>query len=105
MTKLKIADSFWLRFKGLMFKKNLANREGLLLRPCNGIHTFFMRFNLDILYLDKENNIIKSFFDVSPGKILPVMKECFSVLEIKAGNLPREKELLNMKCDFSKTST
>ena len=90
LSKLIIADSFLSRFKGLMFKKNLPYLEGLLLTPCNGVHTFFMRFNLDILYLNKDNKIIKIFLDVPPGKMLPMMKECFSVLETKAGNLSKK---------------
>lgn len=104
LTKVRRADVFLTRFMGLMLKKDLCQSEGLLLIPCNGVHTFFMRFDLDILYLDKEFKIINFFYNIHPGKILPIMKDCFSVLETKAGNFPRDKELLNLKCYFEETS-
>lgn len=49
-----VAGSFWDRLKGLMGKDRLAQGEGLLLEPCSSIHTFFMRFPIDVAYLRQE---------------------------------------------------
>ena len=67
----QVADSVWARFRGLMGKQSMASSEGLLLEPCNSIHTFFMRFAIDVVYLSKE--AIEG--DVSIYKVLKVCAE------------------------------
>jgi len=93
------ANTFFKRFKGLMCKENLADDVGLLLIPCSGVHTFFMRFAIDVVYLNHNNVIIAVFYNVPPWKMLPLNKKCYSVLEIKAGVLP--KDILGKKCSFN----
>lgn len=64
----KIAGTFWTRFKGLMFKDSLAEDQGILFLNCSRVHTFFMKFDICVIYLDKEFNII--FHEVlRPGKL------------------------------------
>ena len=57
--EILIADTFLTRFAGLMFRKKLPSATGLYLAPCNSVHMCFMRFAIDVVYLDKEHNIIK----------------------------------------------
>ncbi len=45
-----IADSPWLRMKGLLGRRELPDGEGILLRPCASIHMFFMRFAIDAVF-------------------------------------------------------
>ncbi|MEI7880862.1 MAG: DUF192 domain-containing protein, partial [bacterium] len=47
-----VADTFWKRSIGLMGKPGLKAGQGLLLSPCGSIHTCFMRFPIDIIFLD-----------------------------------------------------
>lgn len=56
--KVEEADSFFTRLKGLMFRKTLEEGEGLLLRNCPAIHCCFMRFTIDVVYLDDLLNVI-----------------------------------------------
>lgn len=58
--RLAIADKFWPRLLGLMGKKMLINGCALLLFPCSSIHTFFMRFPIDVVYIDRDWNIVKN---------------------------------------------
>ena len=51
VTRGRSADNFFTRFKGLMGAPCLAAGEGLLILPCNSIHTHFMRFPIDVLYV------------------------------------------------------
>ena len=64
--EILIADSFLTRFAGLMFRKKMPVATGLLLAPCNSVHMCFMRFAIDVVYLDKEYNIIKIVKDLKP---------------------------------------
>lgn len=56
--RLEIADTFVKRFCGLMLRKELQEGAGLLLMPCVRVHTCFMRFPIDVLYLDESRRII-----------------------------------------------
>jgi uncharacterized membrane protein (UPF0127 family) len=53
------AKGSWASFKGLMFRDSLQSGHGMLFRPARGIHTNFMRFPIDLVFLDKENRVTK----------------------------------------------
>ena len=77
-----VAETFWNRFKGLMFvpKEKSFN---LLIKNCNSIHTCFMKFNIDVFCLDKDFNVVKKYTGVKPFRfILPTKNTC-QILEIK----------------------
>lgn len=84
-----IADSFFTRFAGLMFRKNLPAATGLFLAPCNSVHMCFMRFAIDVVYMDKEYNIIKVVKNLSPWTGLSMYPKAWAVLEMLAGEADR----------------
>lgn len=49
----------WSRFWGLMGRRALADGQALLIDPCSSVHTMFMRFPIDVIYLDRENRVVK----------------------------------------------
>jgi uncharacterized protein len=53
------ADGPWQSFKGLMLRKSLPDGHGMVFRPARGIHTQFMRFPIDLIFLDKSNLVVK----------------------------------------------
>ena len=58
-SRLEVADSGPKRNKGLLGREGLAPGEGLWIVPCESVHTFFMRFPIDLVYLDRKNRIKK----------------------------------------------
>lgn len=52
------ANHFVRRFMGLMYRKSMAENHGLLLTPCDEIHTFGMRFAIDTVALDRDNRVL-----------------------------------------------
>jgi uncharacterized protein len=58
-TSVQTASGPWGSFAGLMLKKELPPGHGLLFRPARGIHTHFMRFPIDLIFLDKANRVTK----------------------------------------------
>ena len=83
------ADSFFTRFAGLMFRKKLPAATGLFLAPCNSVHMCFMRFSIDVVYLDKEYNIVKVVKNLSPWLGLSMCPKAWAVLEMTAGEAER----------------
>jgi uncharacterized protein len=84
---LAVADTFFTRLKGLLGKKELLQGEGLLIKPCNSIHTFGMKFPIDVVFLDKEKRILALFKNLPPNRIIRVLPNAKSVIELPAGTL------------------
>lgn len=92
--KVRIANGFFSRFKGLMFEEDLNEGEGLLLKKCKAIHTLFMNFDIDVAYLDI-NYVVLGKETLKPwriGKSIPGVKHVFeakkdSMKEIKIGDM------------------
>ncbi len=80
----EIADSFFTRFKGLMFRKAIEPDYALYIRPCNQIHTFSMRFPIDVIYLSKDGTVVEIHENVKPNKICKTVKNAEGVIEINA---------------------
>lgn len=81
------ADTFLLRAKGLMFTRDWAGFDGLLLDPCGSIHTFCMRMAIDVCFLDKAWIVRKGRGDLGPWRVASGGRGCHSTLELPAGTL------------------
>lgn len=84
---VKIAQNFFTRSFGLLLRKSLADNEGLIIKPCCSIHTFFMRFNIDVLFVNKQNQIVALYENVKPWQILPIHLNSFYVIELLSGSI------------------
>ncbi|MPN60377.1 hypothetical protein SDC9_208105 [bioreactor metagenome] len=69
-----------------MFVKELAEGEGILLKDCSAVHCLFMRFPIDIVYLDKNMKVI-GFETVKPWRIGHIYRGSKNVLELAEGSL------------------
>lgn len=84
-TRVFRADTPWSRMRGLLGRKTLEPGEGLWLVPANSVHTYFMRFPIDVVFLDAECTVLKVISPMPPWRMtLPVLG-AKSVLELPAG--------------------
>lgn len=79
-----LADTFFARFKGLMFKKEMAEDEGLLISSCNSIHTFCMHFSIDTVFLDGLSRVVYVLEGLKPYRLSPIIWESEYVLELNS---------------------
>lgn len=82
---VEFADSIMTRFCGLMFRKSLPAEGGLWLSPCSSIHMMFMRFTIDVVWLDNDSKVLKTSAGVLPWI---GMASCYGAkvaLELPAG--------------------
>ena len=84
---LELAKSSWSRFMGLMGKRSLERGRGLWIEPCNSIHMFFMRFAIDVLFLDRQRRVKKVMLNLKPWRISPIVFGARTVVELPAGTL------------------
>src|SRR5205085_10203593 len=76
------------RMRGLLGRGGLAEGEGLLLQPAGSIHTFFMRFPIDVVFLDREQRVVRVVPNLRPWRTAGVRK-ARAVLELAAGEAAR----------------
>ena len=72
---------------GLLGRSHLDPGEGLLIAPCNGVHTWFMRFTIDMIAMDKDGLVVDAVAGLKPWRMRLPKPGSFSVLELPAGTL------------------
>lgn len=97
--KINLADNFSSRLVGLLGKLSIEEDEGLLLYPCASIHTYFMKFPVDVAFLNHEKEIIAIKENLMPKNTFAV-KGAVYVLELKAGFLKKKNISLRDKLYF-----
>lgn len=85
--EIDIANNFFLKFLGLMGKKNI--KKGLYFPCCNSIHMFFMREPIDVLYLDKQGIIISVDNKLKPWRIGKIRFHGHSLVELPSGTIDK----------------
>lgn len=80
----KMADNFITRSVGLLSRKSISSDEALVIKPCCSIHTFFMRFAIDVLFVEKNGEIAALYENVQPWRILPIHLKSYYVIELAA---------------------
>jgi hypothetical protein len=79
-----LAETTLSRLRGLLGRSGLSSGEGILLRPASSIHTAFMRFTIDVVYLDWTDRVMKVSAEVRPWR-MSFCRGARSVLELRAG--------------------
>ena len=87
--EILIANSFFTRLAGLMFRKKLPKATALLLTSCNSVHMCFMRFAIDVIYVDQEYKVIKVVENLKPWIGLSICSKAWATLEMTAGEAER----------------
>jgi len=85
--KVLLAETLWSRMRGLLGRDALPQAEGLLIRPCCGVHTFFMKFPIDVVFLDGGNRVIAAAVNLKPYRMTRIVRASRSVLELAAGTV------------------
>ena len=86
VAQLTIADGFWSRLAGLQFRRPLASDAGVLLVPCNSVHTCFMRFAVDVVFLDGDGAVLAVRQSLRPWRLAWGPRKSHAVLEVLAGS-------------------
>jgi hypothetical protein len=87
--RVERARSFWRRLRGLIGRAALPEGDALSLEPCNGIHTFFMRFPIDAVFLDRERRVLRVVEAMAPYRSTRLYRTVVQVVELPAGTLAR----------------
>jgi uncharacterized membrane protein (UPF0127 family) len=98
-TRVEVASSLIQKTLGLMFSKDLGNKDALLIESCNSIHTFFMNYPIDVVFLSKNDEVIKVYRNLKPWRMTPMYFKASKVLELMGGTL-HESVVVGDKLDI-----
>lgn len=87
---LRIANTFKERLCGLMFRKSLPANEGLMLLGCNAIHTCFMKFAIDVVFMDINHRVICIREKIKPWRQSGFVQKAYITLELPEGTVERK---------------
>jgi len=85
--KARIADTFWGRLIGLLNRGSLEKGEALVLKPSYSIHTLFMRFAIDVIFLDKFGKTIGVLHSFKPFRLSPLFFRASCAIELPGNTL------------------
>lgn len=90
LCRAELAANLWTRGWGLLGRKQLGEDRGIWIRPCKSVHTLFMRFPIDLVYLSVDGTVVKTRAGVQPFQFFLGGKQAHSALELPAGFLDRK---------------
>jgi len=101
-TELTMARTHWTRFRGLMATdaSRFRRGQGLWISPSHGVHTFAMRFPIDVIYLDQERIVIHIEEEVRPWRLAAIRVRATSVLELPTGMIRESQTELGDQVDI-----
>ena len=88
------------RMRGLLGRISLGPNEALILKPCSSIHTFFMRFPIDVLFLDRDMQVIKVIHDLAPNRLSPLVLSSIMAIELPAGKVHQTNTQIGDKIEL-----
>jgi uncharacterized protein len=86
--RISLAATSAERRTGLLKHPCLHADEGLWIVPCSGVHTFFMKFDIDLVYVDRKHRVRKVVSQVRPWR-MSLCPLAYSVVELPAGTIER----------------
>ena len=84
-SELLVADNLWTRMKGLLGTKSIGESQVMWIHRCSSIHTFFMNYAIDCVFVNRDLKVISIVENVVPGRIVFPQLGASSVFEMKAG--------------------
>jgi uncharacterized protein len=102
-TSIEEAKGPWRSFRGLMLRRGLPEGHGLVFRPAKGIHTQFMRFPIDLIFLDKQNHVVKVRPSMRPWRF--DFTNAAAVIEMTGGAASQTDIRPGDQLDFRLTSS
>lgn len=98
-TEAGFARSFWLRLRGLLGRPALEPGQGLLITPCSAIHTLFMGFTIDVVFVGADHRVLALFAAVPPWRYRQCLRAHY-VVELAAGEIDRLGLEVGDKCQW-----
>lgn len=89
--RVRLADTWWTRLRGMMGRPEPAADEGMLLAPCRSVHMYWMKYPLDIAFLAPDGRVVATYHGLAPSRRSKRHGDADRALELKAGTLAAKR--------------
>lgn len=86
-TRIRVADRWWPRLRGMIGHPEPTKGEGLLLSPCQGVHMHWMRYPLDVAFVDADGEVVALYHGLRPWRFSKTHTKASCAIELPAGTL------------------
>lgn len=97
--KVDLADTAVSRMIGLLNRKKLNPEEGLIITRCRSIHMFFMKFSIDVIFIDKNQCVVGYIENIKPFRMSRIYFRAVSAIELSPGTITRSNVQLKDKLE------
>jgi uncharacterized membrane protein (UPF0127 family) len=84
-SRARHADTIWTRLVGLLGTSGLGEGAGLVLEPCNGVHMWWMKYALDVVFADVEGQVVGVVAELRPWRVSKVFRGARYAIELPVG--------------------
>src|SRR5699024_11348410 len=102
--QVRLTTHLWGRLRGLMCKKKLEDGKALFIYPCQQIHTFFMKFPIDCIFIDQEYRVIELIERFEPWNYSKRVPKALGVIELPKGVINRTEDRKSTRLNSSHVS-
>ena len=104
-TNLAIAETWAERGQGLLGRCRLKSGEGLLITKCRSVHMWFMRFAIDVIFLDQSSRVVWQREALRPWQISPIIWAASSCAELPTGTIASTRTQLGDQLQLDSSGT
>ena len=98
-----MADSFLSRMVGLLNRSSLKSGEALVITQCQSIHMFFMRFAIDVIFVDADDCVVGLIKEIKPYRLSPIFWTSRYCIELPVGAIETAQVSFGDKLKIDKT--
>jgi uncharacterized membrane protein (UPF0127 family) len=99
--RVEIANTSLKRMKGLLGRCSMANKEALIITHCQSIHMLFMKFPIDVVFVDGKNNVVGLSADIKPFEFSPIFWKSACAIELPTGTIKATRTVIGDKIEIS----
>ena len=87
--RVRVADRWWPRLRGMIGYPEPEAGQGLWIRPCQGVHMHWMRYALDVAFISEDGQVVAVYHELKPWRFSKTHRDAVTALELPVGTLER----------------
>lgn len=96
----RMAEDFRTRLIGLLDRSEIQPGEALVITPCQQIHMFFMKFPIDVIFVDRTDTVVGLVENIQPFALSPIIRNSYRAIEVPVGTITQTRTCMGDSIQF-----
>lgn len=96
----RMADNFMARLVGLLNQSQIVPGEALVISPCQQIHMFFMKFSIDVIFVNNSDIVVGLVENIQPFAMSPIIRNSYRAIEVPSGTISQSRTCMGDAIQF-----